>query len=148
MVESERRLMFMAWLIGQKGKPYVWSYKGAPLLCGEELLECYDCSGLITAGLNYLGCPDWRQTHSAAKLFDELEATKDPHPGDLAFYGPPTRITHTMIFWGDGRVFGATGGNRDTTTPVIAKKKGACVQFKPSVNYRPDFRGFRKLPIP
>lgn len=148
MTESDRRLHFMAWLIAQRGKPYLWGGKGAVLACGDQQVECFDCSGLITAGLFNLGCPDWRQTHSAAKLFDVLKPTKDPHPGDLAFYGPPKSITHVMINWGDGRVYGAAGGGRQSVDPLRSVKSGAKVQFRASVKYRPDFRGYRKLPIP
>lgn len=57
-------------------------------------------------------------------------------------------ITHVMIYMGPGdcRVLGASGGNSATTTIEIAKKIGAQVHYRRSPDYRPDLKGYRKLP--
>lgn len=88
--------------------------------------------------------------HGAQALFDHLEALDMPRPLDLAFYGSgPTHIVHVMVCMAgiDGRVFGATGGNSDVTSPEVAARFGARVRFRPRITYRPDFVGLRKLPL-
>lgn len=129
---------FISWCQMQMGKPYTWGAKGP---------DAYDCSGFVTAGIRACGGPDWRQTHNSQALFDALEPTDTPEPGDLAFYGPPGKINHVMVHWIDGRVIGACGGDSSTTTAELATARGAAVQFRKQVRYRPDFRGFRRLPL-
>lgn len=142
---------FLAAALAHAGRPYTWDCKGP---------EAFDCSGLITYTLWECGGPDWRTTYTAARLFKVLEPfvveTKafgetlvpmDPPAGVLAFYGPPPdaeerRSMHVMICVGDGRVFGACGGGPQTLTP----QRGACVQYRGSLRYRPDFAGLRRLP--
>lgn len=131
---TPKRAQFVEWCQSQLGKPYIWGAKGP---------DTFDCSGLITAGLLACGHEDWRQTHNSARLFDKLEPVEKPEVGDFAFYGPPHRVTHVMVVWFDGQVYGASGGNRDTITP----RPGAAVQTKRRVFYRRDFRGFRKNPL-
>lgn len=137
---AEKRLDFLAWLLKQQDKPYIWGGKGP---------DEFDCSGLVTAGLFLCGITtkDWRQTHAASTLFDSLDATEKPRPGDLAFYGNPVKVSHVMVCFGDGRVYGATGGHHSTISIERAKYANACVKFRSAVSYRPDFRGYRKLPI-
>lgn len=138
---SDTRLVLRDWLLEREGFPYLWGWKGP---------DAFDCSGFVTCGLLAMGCRDMRQTHNAGRLFAALKSTKEPMPLDLAFYGPPGSITHVMFFManGDGRVFGACGGNAFTTTVEKAREQGACVRFRPKVDYRPDFRGFRRIPLP
>ncbi len=50
-----------------------------------------------------------------------------------------------MVAWGDGRVYGACGGNSDVTSPEIAEAKSAMVQFHKCIPYRHDLLGFRSL---
>ena len=140
-IDPERDPLPM-WLLAQKGKLYVYGAKGP---------DYWDCSGLVTGSLYALGLGDFRATHSAARLFDELEPVEMDKikPYDLVFYGPPDRITHVLFFWHDRRVYGAGGGTNHTTTPEAAMRlRGACVKFKPSHMYRPDFRGARKYGPP
>ncbi len=134
------RTALFLWLAEQKGKLYVWGAKGP---------DYWDCSGLVTGSFHELGLGDVRATHSAARLYDELEHVeyKRAQPGDLIFYGPPDRVTHVVFLWNDGRVYGAGGGDSSTTTPEAAmRRRGACVKFKDSHMYRPDLRGVRRYP--
>lgn len=138
---EEHRTRLLGWAITRQGTPYIW---------GGKSDEGYDCSGFVVGGLvdGKLAPPSWLQTHNAARLYDELEPTNDPQPMDACFYGPPGHIDHVMLLWHDFRTYGACGGNQHTTTAELAKKIGACVRFRPSVQYRSDFRGYRKLPEP
>jgi len=131
-----RRQRFLDWCYSQRGRPYIWGAKGP---------EAYDCSGLVTSGFLAVGGQDWRVTHNSQRLFGLLQDITDrpAKAGDLVFYGPPNRVTHVMVLWEDGRVFGATGGGSQTKTPT----KGAEVQFRSKVGYRPDVKGFRAFPF-
>lgn len=126
----------------QLGKPYVWNADGP---------DTFDCSGLVCWLLKELFVSNWGATHNCQKLWDELVPTKNPKPGDLAFYGlrgkHAVKCSHVMIHVGDGRVIGACGGNRDVTSVQAAIAKGARVQFKTSKDYRPDFIGYRVAPL-
>lgn len=141
-----KRLDFIAWCLKQLGKPYLWGQKGP---------DAFDCSGFVTAGYFEVGLPDWRQTHSSANLWDELDdvplvlgelqSFPQPKPGDLAFWGDP--VNHVMVHWGDGRLIGACGGDHTTTTVELALKRNAKVRYRNGVNYRPTFRGYRVSPF-
>lgn len=131
-----RRLDFLMELQRHEGKPYVWNADGP---------DFFDCSGLVAYSLLQVGGPDWRATHNAHAMWNQLEPTDAPKPGDLAFYGSPERVNHVMVVVGDGRVFGACGGNRYTTSADVARQKAASVKFRPRVDYRLDFRGYRSL---
>jgi murein DD-endopeptidase len=120
-----------------EGKPYVWGAKGP---------DAFDCSGLVTWALHECGGPDWRNSHNSARLFAELAPVEKPQEGDLAFYGQPGRVTHVMVCWGDGRVYGACGGDSTTTSVEMAKLRKAKVQYRAKADYRPGFLGFRRLP--
>jgi murein DD-endopeptidase len=137
---------FFARALRLEGLPYIWAAKG-PL--------CFDCSGLVTYLVREMGGPDWRALGNCAFLWEKLapftpEAAPfegvPPHMpvGTLAFYGPPGRADHVMVVSPEGRAFGACGGGSACVTP----KRGACVQFRPSIRYRPDFLGFRALEWP
>lgn len=135
---SARRIAFLAFCQEQLGKPYRWNCDGP---------DAYDCNGIACGALKHVGGPDWRATHNAERLRTELpvvtrEAAK---PGDLVLYGPKDHANHVMIWFGDGRVIGASGGDRNVLTLEDAARRGACVKFKPTHLYRPDFLGFRSL---
>lgn len=138
----------------REGTPYCWpapinGYLGKGRENPREPLAL-DCSGTVTCGLFVAtgGRIRWQETHNAARLFADLEPTTSPKPGDLCFYGRPGKVSHVMVWVGDGRVVGASGGNSDTLSREIAQRQGACVKFKKSHLYRPDWRGFRALPLP
>ena len=152
------RVQLLSDALELKGRPYVWGAKGP---------EQFDCSGFVTYLIHRMGGYDWRQTHNAAALWRDCESIPEadlhldditkgaplwPCPGvdagDLAFYGPEGEPDHVMLVWGDGQVLGASGGNHHTTSPEIAAQLGACVRFRPRVDYRPDFLGYRRFPLP
>jgi cell wall-associated NlpC family hydrolase len=113
--------------------PYIWAAKGP---------DNFDCSGLVTWGFKESGGPDMRLNYNADRLFNLLEETETPRPGDLCFYGHKGHASHVMVYIGP-LVYGATGGNSGTHTAVSHAK----VQYRSGVNYRPDLLGYRKLPF-
>lgn len=133
-------------------------HMGASYIYGACGPDTFDCSGLVKYVLWAMGGPDWRggpPWYNAAKLyallepfaletkqFGELSVPLDAPAGKLAFYGPPGRADHVMLCVGDGRVYGACGGGKGTTVPT----RGACVQYRGSLRYRPDFLALRSLP--
>lgn len=130
-----KRKAFLDWCLKQEGKSYIWGAKGP---------DTFDCSGLVTAGIYAAGGPDWRAFWSSAVLYTNLQKVETPEAGDLVFYGNAAgRVSHVMVVWGDGRVFGAAGGGRQTTTP----SPGARVLFRRGVKYRNGFMGYRKFPL-
>lgn len=131
-----RRLIFLDAALRLEGQPYLWCGKGP---------TAFDCSGLATWCLRAAGGPDWRTTHNAQRLWDGLPGVPKPAPGDLVFYGRLDRVVHVMVWWGDGRVFGACGGDRGTTSLELAAARGARVRFRRSAEYRVDVLGYRSL---
>lgn len=160
---DDRRIKLLDWALSKEGAYYRWGGKGETIPEGVFLnegitppkcRELYDCSGLITCAMVFMGLPDKRQKWNAAGLFLHLQpvSVSDVRPMDLAFYGQLTqqgpRIDHVMFHWEDGRVYGACQGNSGTLTLATAHRVGARVRFRNSHMYRPDFRGFRKFPLP
>jgi hypothetical protein len=150
------RAALQAWLLEQYGAPYVWSAKGGLRKVDGRERPCFDCSGLVTSALLEAGHPrlcaqcgqGLRTWHNAQRLWDELEPTETPGELDLAFYGlDGQHVNHVMFCWPDGRAYGAAGGNSGTVDPAEALRRGAKVQFRSSPTYRPDFLGYRKLPL-
>lgn len=144
----DQRSLLELWLKEQEGSPYVWGAKGLYTYPDSHVhVPAFDCSGLVTSGLKYLGGMDLRQTHNAARLWDICKATTMPKHLDLCFYGMD-HISHVMFFWEpEAKAYGAHRGNQYTTTPELAAKQKACVGFVDSPRYRPDFRGYRSLPL-
>jgi len=148
---------FVAWVLSKENLPYCWptaenGYSGKDLKNAKHK-DCYDCSGLITAGL-YAATKkriDWRGNTNAQLLMKKSQPlTEKQAKGKacLAFYGPAMNmINHVMLMLPDGRSFGACGGNSAVTSPEIANKKGARVRYRPTHAYRPDFRCFRAIPL-
>lgn len=127
------------------GVPYLWG--GDDPDADDPEKAGLDCSGLVTYAIWKGGGPDWRRTHTAQRLWDVFPETIAPKVGDLAFYGlTPLNISHVMV-WLGGTVYGASGGNRDTVSVELAEKLGARVKLKASHLYRPDWRGFCRIPF-
>jgi cell wall-associated NlpC family hydrolase len=101
-----------------------------------------------------MGLPDWRATHNANALWSHLthiHPSTDSHlrPGDLCFWGAADGgpINHVMLWWGDGRVYGACGGDHTTISVEEAVRRGAKVQFRPKADYRKHFIGWAASPF-
>lgn len=136
---SLTRAAFLALAHDQLGKPYIWNADGP---------DYFDCSGLVKFLLHEQRICDWRATHRAQDIFNVLPPTEYALPGDFVFYGSsPKHVDHVMIYWGDGRVLGASGGNHHITTVQLAREKDAMVRFRKSRDYRPDFIGYRVAPL-
>lgn len=143
----------IAWARSQLGAPYVYRGKGA-LLWTPRGLEphrfdgylVYDCSGLVTCAVRAAGGPDWRASHAAQTMHDELRHAPDPWaPGVLRLYGTgPANVSHVAIVVGPGEVLEAAGGDRTTTSPHLAARRSAQVRVGPE--RRVDFVAARLLP--
>ncbi len=147
MTRTASRSFYLQRGLDLMGVPYIW---------GGRNHDGVDCSGVPIMALYdaSLGSIDLRKWWSD-KLWMDLEETKEPAPGDLAFYGgnTPKDVQHVMVVLVapggqvlyEGIVFGAVGGNHTTLTEEIAEKQRASVRSRDSTYYRPDFRGFRSM---
>lgn len=141
---TELRHRFLSWGIDQLGTPTLWGAKGD---------DAFDCSGLVTCGYHHLGLADWRESHNTDTLFEELEPTLDPLPGDLVFWAPKQPrnagdVEHVGIVLRGGHLLHASGATSRITTLEQARKVGARVTTNTSIHYRPGFAGFRISPFP
>ncbi|MER7859163.1 C40 family peptidase [Amycolatopsis japonica] len=86
---------------GQRGLPYVWGGNGP--LNGDA---GFDCSGLTKAAYDAAGISLPRtahtQYHAGPRVHDESLL-----PGDLVFYGPPSKIRHVGLYMGNGKMLNA-----------------------------------------
>jgi cell wall-associated NlpC family hydrolase len=139
-----QRARFVAKCVERMHSPYLWGAKGKAAKPG---FLAFDCSGLVTWCWLQVGGDDWRQTHNAARLWDDLRATANPRAGTLVFYGPRNAPNHVMVALGEGVALGASGGGRDTLTLGEAEAQGARVKVFAHYIYRPDVLGFRELPF-
>ena len=129
----------VAYLKTLVGTPYVWGSKDPKV--------GLDCSGAVTVAYEHVGLarPGARYRYGSADLARKLAPTSSPSPGDLVFYGRDGKVTHVMMYAGDGQVIGATGGGRSTKTADDARAIGAYVKMRP-VDYRKDIIGYGRAP--
>lgn len=135
-----QRRSFLAWLEKQEGKTTLWGAKGK---------ELFDCSGLVTCGYEEVGVTKLPPAvTNTDKLWTGLPYIELPSPGDLVLYGigKPDDVSHVMVWWGDGTVFGACGATSKITSAEESKAKGHRVRLR-KWRYRDDFRGFRRSPF-
>lgn len=140
------------WALRRVGAPYLWAGKGRLKWTVNGMVQhglgvdVYDCSGLVTCGLDAIGGPDWRATHSAGALWRALEpCPRAEEFGSLKFYGPaPGAVSHVAICLGNSLVLEAGGGDRSTTSLTIAARQGARVRVV--FDGRRDYLGARMLP--
>ena len=152
---SATRAEFLFQVLELHRLPYLWCGKGFTPAEATRLglpIPTYDgrdCSGVVTCALRAAGGPDWRATHNADTLHDELAAPDAGAelPGDLCLYGTPGHGTHVMVLLALDLVIGASGGGSTTTTLTRALEQGASVRVHRRHLYRRDFIGFRRLPL-
>ncbi len=137
-----QRIAFIEWLIKQEDKTCLWAKKGP---------DMFDCSGLVVCGYEAVGQHRFNSgLTNTDRLWNGLKVTGCPEQGDLVFYGGtgPFDVSHVMVWWGDGRVYGACGATPKITDSELARRKGCRVKFREHSKYRQgDFRGFRKSPL-
>lgn len=132
------------YLLDHLGAPYIWG--------GHRIETGVDCSGAVMAAWIAAGIvPEKVRGHFAA---DDIERSvksvsrEELQPGDLVFYGSKLKpgATHVMMYAGEGKVVGATGGGHLTTTVEKAREQDAAVKVKP-YDYRKDIRGYGQAPV-
>ncbi|WP_410658336.1 C40 family peptidase [Amycolatopsis sp. lyj-112] len=86
---------------GQRGLPYVWGGNGP--LNGDS---GFDCSGLTKAAYNAAGISLPRTAHTQ---YHAGPGVPDGQllPGDLVFYGTPSKIRHVGLYIGAGKMVNA-----------------------------------------
>ncbi|MCE7009920.1 bifunctional lytic transglycosylase/C40 family peptidase [Kibdelosporangium philippinense] len=91
---------------GQRGLPYVWGGDG-PSEGG------FDCSGLTKAAYSAAGINLPRTAHTQYHAGPRVPAGQPLLPGDLVFYGPPSKVRHVGLYIGAGKMIHApTFGER------------------------------------
>jgi murein DD-endopeptidase len=122
---------------------------GKPVLMGARGDDIFDCSGLVAWCLHVVGGPDWRRTHTAQRMANELPVVMPPQPGDLAVYGPGAQnIIHVAVVLAGGHVVTASGARKSIITLADAMASGAQVRMRQLVDYnrrRGDLIGYRSL---
>ena len=138
--ESAARAVAVAAMKSLVGTPYVWASK-------DVSKGGLDCSGAVTVAYEKAGLalPGARYRYGSADLHRALEPTRSPEPADLAFYGRSGKVSHVMMYVGDGNVAGASGGGPRTKTADDARAIGAYVKTRPA-DYRKDLVGYGRAP--
>jgi cell wall-associated NlpC family hydrolase len=96
--------------LAQVGTPYLWG--------AETPGVGFDCSGLVQYAYARAGVALPRTAQTLYEAGPLLPPGTDPRPGDLVFFGSPTRVTHVGIALGQGRM-------------VDAPRTGALVRVEP-----------------
>jgi cell wall-associated NlpC family hydrolase len=89
--------MAVAYAHGQLGLPYLWGGNGPAR--GDA---GFDCSGLTTAAYAAAGITLPRTAHTQYRAGPLLPAGAPLQPGDLLFFGTPSRVHHVGIATGHG----------------------------------------------
>jgi cell wall-associated NlpC family hydrolase len=148
--------LFYKTLLSQEGFPYVWpveanrwSGKGLP---SSLFPNGRDCSGTVTWALHEAGYrPDLRAVANTRWMWANWKEALTPLPGDFALYrdAKTSVICHVMTLMEDGRVFGADGAGSNCTTPEVAARLNAKVQWRSGPHYGAGLKlaGFRTNPL-
>lgn len=119
------------------GTPYIWSGNDP----ADKKKPGLDCSGFVRYVLRQMGkLPlhgDWTAETLRLKPWPIVGEKKNILPGCLIFYGNSHYASHVMLAVNNEICIGAVGGNSQTTTVRIAKRRGAGVYFRP-IDYRGD----------
>jgi cell wall-associated NlpC family hydrolase len=135
--------------VGEKIVAKIMEHLGTPYIWGSRNPEKgLDCSGTIVFALRELGLEPKKYNATAADLWKQCSRVYIPQVGDLIFYGGGllSGPSHVMVYMGDGKVIGSSGGGPSTTTVAKAREQGAEVKVLP-MNYRNDPYGVGRLPV-
>lgn len=87
---------------GQRGLPYEWGGNGP--LNGDR---GFDCSGLTKAAYDAAGISLPRTAHAQYQAGPRVPDGQALLPGDLVYYGAPSRIRHVGLYIGGGKMVNA-----------------------------------------
>ncbi|GAB2790488.1 C40 family peptidase [Amycolatopsis magusensis] len=87
---------------GQRGLPYVWGGNGP-----DNGDTGFDCSGLTKAAYGAAGISLPRTAHTQYHAGPRVPDGQPLLPGDLVFYGPPSKIRHVGLYIGNGKMLNA-----------------------------------------
>jgi hypothetical protein len=77
-------------------------------LWGGTVEPNYDCSGLVQAALASVGIWLPRDAYQQ-EAFTQAMAPSELLPGDLVFFGPPTKATHVGLYLGENAYIHSSG---------------------------------------
>ena len=77
-------------------------------LWGGTTAPNYDCSGLVQSAFASAGIQLPRDSYQQEGFTQHIPQS-ELQPGDLIFFGTPTRTTHVAIYVGDGRYIHSSG---------------------------------------
>lgn len=80
-------------------------------LWGGTVAPNYDCSGLMQAAFASVGVVIPRDAYQQ-EAFAQPIALDTLQPGDLVFFGPPTKATHVGLYVGDGCYIHSSGNDQ------------------------------------
>lgn len=87
---------------GQAGLPYVWGGDGP-----AEGQAGFDCSGLTKAAYAAAGISLPRTAQTQYQAGPPVPAGQPLLPGDLVFYGTPSKVSHVGLYIGAGKMLNA-----------------------------------------
>lgn len=135
----DRKTEFAFWCINQRGKPVLWAMKGPGI---------FDCSGLVSCGIQALDGPDHRETWNAQRYADSSPiVSMRVEPGDFGFYGRDWKtVGHIVVALLDGHLVSADGASRSIGNLQEALARKCEVRLHDSTGFRKDepFLGWRK----
>lgn len=102
---------------------YYFSNTNAEKWMGKQ---CFDCSGLVVAGLRALKCIPPTADYSCDGLYRLCTpiAKKDLKPGDLLFIGTPQDWTHVGIYAGNGETVEAMSTSKGVVRGTASRYNG------------------------
>lgn len=146
------------WALGELKAPVLMGARGRlrfnretrSLMPTSWDFNVWDCSGLVTAAIDYAAeeaqnqqHAPMRGTHNAQLLCDGSRAMVEHEPvilGDLAFYGTDAKhIIHVAMFTAGGKVISADGATWGITTLEQAKASRCAVRLHENEHFRGDW---------
>jgi len=140
MRQNRRARKFVQYLVKFIGIQY---HYGDDQFRGDDPIEGFDCSGLVTEGLRAIGELKWNQRFNAQMFYDRYVKDRNlvpnrTKPGCLLFFGTAIdHVSHIAIVLDRNTLLEAGGGSRDTKSKGIAAVRNAFVRLRP-ITYRRD----------